>query len=128
MTKLVNKIALLCSNHNLDFRNLVEDHNHGGTKGLNSKVDFVIAGPLHNVQTDQNYYHAEHVVYCLSNMKDMSSFIGDMMNPRAYGYVLCTALQFALWEEALARIEKKSRPLAKKILVMSGLKERRARV
>lgn len=92
--KHFKKIALLCSIHNVDFKNFAEEHELGLGENLSAKVNFALADPPYSAQRDLEDNHVEHDVLGSNVMKDMAKVLLYMKKPGAPEHVFCSALLF----------------------------------
>lgn len=92
MKKLLEAMAPTCCIYDVDFRNLVEEHELGASKVINRKVDFFIVDFLYNVQRNRNADTLEYDLFTLENMRNMATMREDVTMPGVHGHVLCSSL------------------------------------
>lgn len=55
-------------------------------------MDFVLEDDTYHVQRRLKDDHAEYDALGLKDTKDLIKFLGDVIAPRAYGNLLCSAI------------------------------------
>lgn len=81
MSKLVKKMAISCSNHEVDFRKLVEGHEQGVRQNVSGTVNLALADPTYNVRRDRGVDRDENNFFGSNNMKNMAEVLGVFMKP-----------------------------------------------
>lgn len=102
MAMLVKEMAPLCALYDVDFRNVLEEHELVAGEKMNGKVDLVLADHPYNVRRDREERNADHYVSALEDIKDMASVLEEVMKPEGHGDWFCSVLQFAIWYRALS--------------------------
>lgn len=72
-------MALLCSVHNVEFKNFVEEHELCIGEDLRKNVDFILADPPYDTRRDWTDDHGEYDVFGMNNIKYMDKVIGDVL-------------------------------------------------
>lgn len=81
MKRLAKAMASVCSIHDVDFRNLVEEHELSAGEDFAGKVGFVLADPPYDVRRNLMAPNTEYDVFGVKDMKDMAKSPGDMTKP-----------------------------------------------
>lgn len=90
--KLLEVMDLVRCIHDVDFRNLVEEHGLGAGEDINAKVNFELLDPPYNEVVDQNAENSKCDVIILEGMRDTTQMLGNMMNPGDPGHAFCSSI------------------------------------
>lgn len=94
---------------------LVDERELEARDDLCDKKSLILADSSYNVRRDQNDGHSDNNVFRSSYIKDVSSVLGDAMNPKALLHVCCFALQFPLCCKVPALKRRKCQSVAGRI-------------
>lgn len=96
MAMHIEVMAPVCAVYDIQFRNVVEEHEPAAGEKLNGKVELDLADPPYNVRRDREEENAERNVFALEDMKHMAGVLGVVMKPgeQAHPFVLRCSLRF----------------------------------
>lgn len=93
----------VCSLHNMDILELVEEHKCDYGESLRDSVDLVSTDPTYNARCDRTHYNSDHDKFTVDDMKSMAVICRDVMKPGSHGHIFRTALQFCPWYRTIVK-------------------------
>lgn len=70
MMKVLRVVYLICSFHNIDSRELVDEQELPHEKSLLDSVDLVLSGPPCNVRSSREDFNSHYYVLTIQSMAD----------------------------------------------------------
>lgn len=96
MKELLEAMAPVCNICDVDFRNLVEDHDLGTIEDINANVNVLLAYPSYNVQGNRITDNSEYDVYISADTRNRANTLQDVITLGAQSYAFFSLLQSAL--------------------------------
>lgn len=103
MRKVRGALCPVCSFHNLDFRALVDEHEHTHEKPFFNSVHLLLSYPPYYARSGTENFNSHDGDRTHERMADVVALDKWVMRPGTHGHLLCCASQLGQRYEILSR-------------------------